>query len=160
MNYEIKANSLRCATTGRELRPGERFYSVLYDRGAVLERQDFSPEAWQGPPQDAFSFWMGRVPARGAGQRLQVDEESIFDFFQRLADEPDPRKQNFRYILALLLMRKKRLKFEGVRSENDAECLVLRCPRTHRTYKVVNPHLSDEELTAVQDEVHQVLGLT
>jgi len=160
MNYEIKANSLRCATTGRELSPGERFYSVLYDRGATLERQDFSPEAWQGPPGDAFSFWMGRVPAKGASRRLQVDEEALFDFFQRLADDPEPRKQNFRYILALLLMRKKRLKFDAVRSENDTEYLVLRCARTHRTYNVVNPHLSEEELSAVQDEVHQVLGLT
>ncbi len=89
-----------------------------------------------------------------------MDEEALFDFFQRLTDETDPRKQNFRYILALLLMRKKRLKFEEVRTENDAEWMVLRCARTHRTYKVLNPHLSEEELSAVQDEVHQVLGLT
>jgi len=160
MNYEIKANSLRCAITGRELRPGEKFYSVLYDRGATLERQDYSAEGWQGPPADAFSFWMGRVPNKGTGTRLHVDEEALFDFFQRLTDETEPRKQNFRYILALLLMRKKRLKFEGVRTENEAECLILRCARTHRTYKVVNPHLSEEELASVQDEVHQVLGLT
>jgi hypothetical protein len=160
MNYQIQANSLRCAGTGRELRPGEKFYSVLFDRGATLERKDFSDEAWQGPPADAYCFWMGHVPEKGAARRLQFDEEVLFDFFQRLADDPEPRKVNFRYILALLLMRKKRLKFEEVRTENEVESLVLRCAKTRKAYTAVNPRLSEEELAAVQDEVQKLLGLT
>lgn len=160
MNYQIQANSMRCSKTGRELRPGEKFYSVLYDRGPALERCDFSVEAWEGAPADAFSFWMGHVPPREGPQRVQFDEEVLFDFFERLSDETEPRKVNFRYILTLLLMRRKRLKFEEVRAENELEWLLLRCAKTRKAYKVANPRLNEEQLTAVQEEVQKVLGLT
>ena len=160
MNYEIQANSMRCSKTGRELRPGEKFYSVLYDRGTAYERCDFSVEAFDGPPADAFSFWMGHVPPREGPQRVQFDEEVLFDFFERLSEETEPRKVSFRYILTLLLMRRKRLKFEEVRTEAGAEWLLLHCAKTRKTYKVVNPRLTEEQLAAVQEEVQKVLGLT
>ena len=59
-DYQIQASSRRCAVTGREIAPGERYYSVLLDRGDSFVRQDFSPEAWRGPPENTFSFWLGR----------------------------------------------------------------------------------------------------
>ena len=49
--------------TGRELRPGEKVYTVLRDQNGQFIRQDYAAEAWQGPPADAFSFWAGRIPA-------------------------------------------------------------------------------------------------
>jgi hypothetical protein len=159
MHYQIQAPAQRCAVTNRELKPGEPVYSVLFDRGATLERQDFSAEAWQGPPAGAFSFWRGRVPARDQSPRLQFDPELLLDCFQRLEAEAEPQKVNFRYILALLLMRHKRLKFEEMRAEGGAEWLVLRDAKARRSHRVRDPHLTDEQLAAVQDEVFKVLGL-
>ena len=52
MEYEHVHCTRRCAATGRELRPGEAFYSVLTDEAAKLVRQDYSAEAWTGPPAD------------------------------------------------------------------------------------------------------------
>ena len=54
-DYQIQASSRRCAATGREIAPGERYYSVLLDQGSSFVRQDFSLEAWQGPPPGTFS---------------------------------------------------------------------------------------------------------
>jgi hypothetical protein len=34
----------------------------------------------------------------------------------------------------------------------------MRCPRTGTVHEVVNPRLSDGELTAVQDDVFEALG--
>src|SRR5258708_38977879 len=115
MDYQIQATTRRCAATGRELRPGEKFYSVLLDEGSRFIRQDYSSEAWHGPPEGAFSFWLGRVPAQEQSRRLQIDDDLLMDCFQRLETETDAAKINFRYIVALLLMRRKRLKFEEAR---------------------------------------------
>ena len=52
--------------TAREqglLRPGDRYFTALLEEGETFVRQDFSAEAWQGPPSAAFSFWTGRVPS-------------------------------------------------------------------------------------------------
>jgi hypothetical protein len=158
MDYQIQANTRRCAATGRELRPGERFYTVLLDQDGKFVRQDYSSEAWQGQPAKAFSFWAGRVPAADESRRPRIDDELLMDCFRRLDGQLEPQRVNFRYVVALLLMRRKRLKFEEARVEHGQEVLRLRCARSRQQYEVVNPRLSDEEMAAVQEEVFKVLG--
>jgi hypothetical protein len=156
MDYQIQPNTRRCAVTGEELRPGERYYTVLLERDGKLVRQDYSGAAWTGPPAGAFSFWCGRVPAQE--QSRQIDDELLLDCLGRLQGETDPARIHFRYVVALLLMRRKRFKFEEVRLENGQEILCLRCLRSRTQYRVVNPCLSEEEMAAVQEEVFKVLG--
>src|SRR5262245_12692144 len=115
-DYQIQATSRRCEATGRELHRGEKFYSVLLDEGGKFVRHDYSVEAWKGPPPGTFSFWQGRVPPEVQGRRLPIDDDMLFDCFQRLDGETDATRVNFRYVVALLLMRRKRLKFEETRT--------------------------------------------
>ena len=61
-------------------------------------------------------------------------------------------------MVALLLMRRKRLRFEEARVENGQETLQLRDARTGARHQVVNPRLTEEEMAAVQEEVFKVLG--
>jgi hypothetical protein len=158
MEYQIEANTRRCTATGRELKPGDKFYSVLVDEDGKFQRRDYAGEAWQGPSQDAFCFWCGRIPALADGQRPPIDEDLLFDCFHRLEGELDPAHVNFRYVVALLLMRRKRLKFEAAGTEGDRDVLTLRCVRSRNHYRVINPALTEVEMTAVQDEVFRVLG--
>jgi len=156
--YQIQANTRRCAATGRELRPGETVYTVLLDQAGKFIRQDYALDAWKGPPEGAFSFWKGKVPQETETRRLRIDDDLLLDCLHRLEGQTEPDRVQFRYIVALLLLRRKRLKFEDARVEGDMEILRLRCPRTRRQYEVVNPRLSDEEMAAVQEEVFRVLG--
>ncbi len=157
-DYQIDANTRRCFITGRELKAGERFYSVLLDEGGKFQRQDYSSEAWQGPPAAAFSFWSGRIPATDEARRPPIDDDMLLDCFTRLEGEHDLSRMQFRYVVALLLMRRKRFRFEEARTENGQEVLQLRCARTRAEHTVVNPRMSDEEMAAVQEEVFRVLG--
>jgi hypothetical protein len=156
--YQIQPNTRRCAVTGEELRPGAKFYSVLLDQGGQFVRQDYSSEAWTGPPEGAFSFWAGRVPAAEAERRPRINDELLLDCFARLQGETEAGRVNFRYVIALLLMRRKRLKFDRVQLDGEREVLHLRCARTGAAYEVVNPRLTEDEMVAVQDEVFRVLG--
>jgi hypothetical protein len=158
-DYQIQPHTRRCTATGRELRPGETFYSVLRDEGGKFVRQDYAAEAWQGPPPGAFSFWQGRLPAGSAARRHQpIDDDLLTDCFTRLEGETEPGRVNFRYVLALLLMRRRRFRFEEASQEGGKEILRLRCTRTGARYEVVNPGLTDEEMDAVQEDVFQALG--
>lgn len=157
-DYQIQSNTRRCAATGRELRPGEKCYTVLLDANGQFARQDYSLEAWQGPPATAFGFWLSHIPVGDESRKPRIDDELLMDCFQRLEGETEASRINFRYIIALLLMRRKRLKFEEVRAEAGHEVLVLRCARTRAVYAVVNPNLTEAELEAVQEEVFRVLG--
>jgi hypothetical protein len=156
--YQIEANTRRCAVTGRELCPGDKFFSVLLDEGGKFQRRDYSVEAWQGPPEGAFSFWAGRIPVGEQDRRPRIDDDMLLDCFQRLEDDGDPSRVRFRYVVALLLMRRKRLKFEEAHMEAGQEVLLLRCTQTRNQHRVVNPRLTELEMTAVQEEVFRVLG--
>ena len=153
-DYQIQGRTLRCARTGRELRPGERMWSVLLLDGARFVRQDFAAEAWDAPPPGAFAAWQGKVPPREKPRKPTIDDEVLVECLARLEDDPTPEKASFRYVLALLLMRRKRLRLE----EEAGGVLRLRCPKTGATYLVPDPALSDGELEAAQDDVFRVLG--
>ena len=158
MEYQIQPNTRRCVVTGRELQPGEPFFTALLEEGTHFVRKDFAKEAWQGPPPGAFSFWTGKVPPPDDQRRPRIDDDLLFDCFGRLEGQSDPARVNFRYVVALLLMRRKRFKFEQTVLEESEEKLCLRCARTGTKYLVVNPRLSEEEMAQVQEEVFKVLG--
>ena len=158
VDYQIQPSTRRCSVTGRELQPGERVYSVLLDEGGKFVRKDFSEQAWQGPPPDAFSFWVGRVSAGDTKRRPAIDDEVLLDCFQRLEGQIETERANFRFILALLLMRRRRLKLQEARTEDSQEVLYLHCNQTGTQHRVVNPNLTEEETAAVQQDVFAALG--
>ena len=168
IDYQIQPNTRRCAVTGRELRPGDRYFTALLEEGETFLRQDFSAEAWLGPPPAAFSFWTGRVPTANEPTKPRFDDDLLEECFQRLsptaaAEEPGetsvaPEKVNFRYVVALLLIRRKRFRFERTLVEHGVEKLEIVSPRTGEKHLVVNPQLTGEEMNQVQEEVFRVLG--
>jgi hypothetical protein len=156
--YQIQANTRRCAATGRELRPGERYYSVLLEEAGKFVRKDYGAESWRGAPAGAFSFWQGRITTGPAPRKMAFDDDLLADCFHRLEGEGEPSKLGFRYVLALLLMRRKRFQFEEVRQEKGQEALQLRCTRTGARFRVIDPGLTEEEIESVQEDVFQALG--
>jgi hypothetical protein len=157
MEYQIQPNTRRCAVSGRELQPGERYFAVLIEEGAQFVRRDYSAEAWPGPPEGAVSFWAGRVPPTDEKAKPQFDDDLLEECFHRLEGQTDPGRVNFRYVVALLLVRRRRFKLEAGDAENSAT-MTVRCVRTGERHTVTNPQLSEEEMLQVQDEVFQVLG--
>lgn len=157
-DYQIQPNTRRCSISGRQLLPGEKFFAVLVEEGDGFVRHDYSSESWQGPPANAFSFWAGHVPPPEESNRPKFDDEMLMDCFQRLEGEAEPRKVSFRYVVALLLMRRRRLKVDSSSKDAAPDTLCLRCTRTGTAYQVTDPKLSEEELEKVQEDVFQVLG--
>jgi hypothetical protein len=156
--YQIQAHTRRCAATGRSLRAGERYYSVLLDQGGKLVRLDYASEAWPGPPREAFGFWTGRVPAEDSRAITHVDDDMLVDYFLRLDADNDPAQARFRYVVALLLMRRRKFKFEEAVMEEGTEVLTVRSVGTHNLYRVTNPRLTEDEMATVQDEIFKLLG--
>jgi hypothetical protein len=157
--YQIQAASRTCARTGRTLQPGESFYSVLYDRTGQWAREDISQEAWTGPPTEAFSFWRAKMPPEGPPKKPMLDEEMLWSCFSRLHETQDPKQLAFRYVLALLLLRKKRLRFEEMRREGSQEWLLVREPKQKKLYQVLDPRLTETQIGEVQEELETLLGM-
>ena len=157
-DYQIQPHTRRCSATGRELLPGERYYTALLEEGDQFVRQDFASDAWQGPPPGAFSFWTGRVPEPDESAKPSFDDEALEECFQRLTGQTEPSRVNFRYVVALLLIRRKRFRFEQTVEEEGVEKLEISNGRTGDRYWVANPQLTGAQMAEVQNEVFRVLG--
>lgn len=157
--YEIQGPTRVCAATGRELKPGDPYYAVLVENGGKLVRTDYAADAWPGPPAGHLAYWAGRVPPADKPRKPVVNDDLLLDCFDRLKDSADPDGLNFRYVAALLLMRRKRFRFEDVfRDEAGRDVILLRDARGGAVHQVIDPRLTDDQIAAVQAEVFRVLG--
>lgn len=132
--YEIRGFTRKCAATGEPIPPGSMFYTVIRPGMPEYVREDYSLSAWKGPPEDAIAWW--RSIATETGQRKpRVPSEIILEYFEQL--EQDPTRDEERFLLALLMVRRRILRIEGdVRDEEGREAMELYCHRNEKTYRV------------------------
>jgi hypothetical protein len=146
-----------CAATGRALGPGDAYHAVLTEDDGQFVRRDYAVDAWPGPPTGAIAHWQARIPTQEPKRRLSINDELLLECLLRLADTTEPAKLNFRYVVALLLLRRKRLRFDDTRRIDGQDVMMLTEPKSGTTFQVADPRLSEAELVAVQDDMFRVL---
>ena len=155
MDYEIQRPTRHCFATQRELAPGEAYFSVLLSDGDELHRRDFSVEAWAGPPEDAVGWWKAEIPSAKAKKRHWAPNDVMLQFFDEL--EGQEGREEMRYILALLLVRRRVMRHEETEQDEERETLVLYCPRREETYHVEAAVPDAERAEAIQNELAALL---
>ena len=155
--WQVQRGSGICAGSGKELVPGEEYYAALIDRETEFERRDYSCEYWDEHRPAVFSYWKTRMPEPNQKKKMFVDDGVLINFFERLAEEQEQLKINFRFVLALILMRKRLLKYEDSRREDTAEVWKMRFVRETKVHEVVNPQLDDEQIEQVSQELSAIL---
>ena len=156
LDFDIQRCSRRCSVTDRELKNGETCYSVLVPQGGEVVRLDYSAEAWPGPPASAIGWWQSVVVDPNAGRPHWAPNDVMLNYFERLLE--DPAAEDARYVLALLLVRRRIARVE--RTDHDAagrEQLVIYCPRNEREYSVAEAMPSDARALEIQQQLAELL---
>jgi hypothetical protein len=156
IDYEIQRCTRRCAATDRELKDGEVCYSVLVPEGAAVVRRDYSAEAWPGPPEAVIGWWKTTVVDPHAGRLYWAPNDVMLNYFERLLEQPGT--EDARYVLALLLVRRRVLRVEGHdRDAGGREKLVLHCNRNEAIYHVTETMPTSERALAIQQQLAELL---
>ena len=156
-DWEIYKPLGECAATGKKIEFGEEYFGALVEGADGLERKDFSAEYWYTEKPDVYCYWKSRLPSPDQKKQIFVDDDMLMGFFERLANETDQERLNFRFVLALILMRKRRLKYDTTVMENGREIWRLKVTGEKRLIQVENPHLNEEEIEALSEQIGQVL---
>jgi len=155
-DWEIKSRAHQCSRTGREFLEGEFFYTLLIREGEGFRREDLSEEAWKERNDNIqpFSFWRSKYdpPAPPPAEPLPRDDAE--GLLRRLIQENDPAYANVRYILALMLERKRVIR---PLESSDDDMLVYEHLSTGETLVLANPKLSFDRIPEVQREVSALL---
>jgi len=161
LDFEVQRCTRRCAATDRPLEHGELCYSVLESQGAEIVRKDYCAEAWQGPPQEAFGWWKSRIPEPSAKKIKLAPNEVLLELFDQLSEQPD--RADMRYVLALLLMRRRVLRVETPGeathqpADNDVETIAVYCPKREATYELPAVMPSETRIDEIQQQLSELL---
>jgi hypothetical protein len=155
--WEIKSRARCCARTGKPFEEGEYFYTLLFRDGDGFRREDISEKAWAERNEniEPFSFWRSRYEAPTPTPAEPLPKDDAESLLRRLIAEGDPASENARYILALMLERKRVLR--PVES-SETSLLVYEHAGTGESIVLANPDLSLEALSAIQNEVYDMLA--
>ena len=151
-----------CFATGETLKPSTPAIAVLLERESDdgFERLDFSLEGWEqgDKPEQLFSHWQYTVPDSSKKPEIVIDDAVLVDLFERLAGDERPKRIAFRYILALALLRKRKLQLLGRESHDEGEVWLLRFKGTDgEPMKVHNPGIEENEIQDLSDQLGEIL---
>jgi hypothetical protein len=155
--WEIKKPLGQCSGTGKVIAAGEEYFAALVETPEGLARQDFCEEYWQQNRPQVYCYWKSKLVPAQQKKKLFVDDDMLMAFFERLAGENQQEKVNFRFVLMLILMRKRLLKYDSSSIDGGREIWRLRITGTDTIVDVLNPHLSEEQIEQLSSQVGEIL---
>ena len=156
-DWEINKPLGQCYGTGKKIEYGEEYFGALVETGEGLQRRDFCEDYWESEKPNVFCYWKSRLPNPGKKKQIFVDDQMLMAFFERLENETEQEKINFRFVLALILMRKRRLKYDATRVEDAKEIWRLRIVGDKQIVEVINPHLDEEQIEQLSSQIGEIL---
>jgi hypothetical protein len=155
--WEINKPLGQCYGTGKKIEHGEEYFAALIEAEEGLQRRDFCADYWESQKPDVFCYWKSRLPQPGQKKQIFVDDQMLMAFFERLERETEQEKVNFRFVLALILMRKRLLKYDETTIENDKEIWRLRVVGEKNIVEAINPHLDEEQIEQLSSQIGEIL---
>lgn len=163
--YEIARATGVCAGTGQPIAVGEEFIAALVEGSGEdrLERADYSVKAWQcgARPARLYGHWRAKMEPPDSKKKPYIDDAALVDLFEQLAEATEPGRLSFRYLLSLMLVRKRLLKYEGTRRDDGGSVMLVRAATRADeipapVVEVVDPGMND---TAIAEAIEQLTAV-
>jgi hypothetical protein len=164
-DWKIRSTHARCELSGEPFSDGQAFYTCIFEDPATdgFIRRDYSAPAWKEIRKKLdpapYSFWKSiyKAPVK-QGENEADSEASIEGMLRRFVDEDDPRTENARYILALMLERNKTLIHTDSKDTETRTLLFYEHADNGDVFIVADPGLRLDEIESVQREVSDLLA--
>jgi hypothetical protein len=162
--WNIKSRAHECARTARPFEEGEIFWTAIYfdTEAADFVRRDVSADAWQEETAERTPIASWRTeyvkPESSAPRPEITTKESAESLLRRLIEDDEEHTEHARYILALMLERKKQLVPKETKHTESGIMLIYEHRKTGEVFILRDPELRLDEIEAVQEEVAMLLG--
>ena len=159
-DWTIQHRAERCAATGEPFNDGDFFYTLLYDERGEFRREDLSETAFKARNENIqpYSFWRSKFEVPVAVPET-LGKQTAEDLLRRYMAESSPEHSNARYILVVMLERKKLLKeVEVKRSDDGSLTRIYEHAKTGEVFIIPDPQLRMDQIADVQQQVAGLLG--
>ena len=156
-DWQIEKPLEQCWATDKKIEPGQEYYAALVETEDGLKRRDFCVEYWQQSQPQVFCYWKTTLPQPNEKKNIFIDNEMLLTFFDRLEQETEQQRIDFRFVVALILMRKRKLKYLSSQIEDGKEIWTVKVAAQDRNAKVQNPHLDEAQIEQLSSQLGQIL---
>jgi len=157
--YALAKAQGKCHLCNRQILPGEKLFAALRETPATLERLDICPACRdQFDRSGLLGFWQTTMPQPTAKKPIFVDDDLLCDLFERLSEAAEPAKIHFRFVLGLILMRKRRIVYESSRVQDGREIWCVRLKGRQDTLDLVDPKLNEQQVAGVSSQLGEILS--
>ncbi len=160
-DWTIQSRSPHCTVTGIAFNEGEYFYTLLFNEKEGFRREDMCEEAFKnrGDSPAPFSFWRSKFEPPPPSAPEPVSRQTAEDLLRTYMLESDTGHANARYILALMLERKRLLREVEVKRGGDGSLTrIYEHVKTGEVFVIPDPQLRLDQVEQVQAQVASLLG--
>jgi hypothetical protein len=157
--FDVPRSGGKCAASGRIINAGEKYFAAIRETPAGIERVDLAPECWEAFDKNGLlAFWQTIMPKADEKKKIFVDDEVLCTLFERLADTSEPAKISFRFVLGLILMRKRLVIYDATRHEEGRDVWVVRLKGKPEQMDLLDPKLDEQQMAEVSQQLGQILN--
>ena len=158
--YEVARPRGQCVVCQIQIEPQQPLMAALRETPTGFERLDVCLKDWPDfDKANLIGFWKTTMPLVEQKKKLFVDDEVLCQLFERVADTTEPGKLNFRFVLGLILMRKRLIVYEN--SHNDdagREIWQVRFKGKDQMLDLLNPKLDESQIQDVSTQLGEILN--
>jgi hypothetical protein len=157
--YSVARSIGKCSVCARDIATGEKMMGALRDIPTGLERVDVCLACWATYDKSPLlGFWQSTMPEATARKKTFVDDGVLCELFERLSGTTDAPKLNFRFVLGLILMRKRLIVYESTRIEEGREIWSVRFRGREDMLDLLNPKLNEQQVAEVSTQLGEILN--
>jgi len=158
-DWNLRRNHIACAGCEAGFADRARYFSLLCTENGEILRRDFCLGCWsKRPAQAADLFWWRTRHTESRQRGLALNLEALEALFIALEGRNDLAIKELRFLLCLLLMRKRRLKTVRMTREQGVDAFVVRRPRRQEEFTVYVFDFSPERMAELREELRSIFA--
>lgn len=157
-DWEMPRRGEACGVCQKTFEPGEELRAFLLESPEGYQRRDCCLSCPAPNNAGVVGSWKTRRPLPAAKKTLTFDRATIFQLFTTLEDAETPERIQLRFVLALLLWRKKALKFVDSDVNAEREVWNYTTSKGDTRYAVVRPDLDESQLERLGEQLELLLS--
>jgi len=165
-DYNIRKTSGQCSLCEKQLEPGAEFTATVTEESEELVRRDFCDDCRNSLDDieggAILCIWRTAVPQPEAKKKLLVSDDLLINLFERLGDTDEAARIKFRYVLALILMRKKLLVYDRMDQDDEGREIWSMHLRgadigDDNQHLVIDPKLTEDQIAEVSMNLGEIM---
>jgi hypothetical protein len=163
MDWNLQSRAHACQSCEQPFTDQQPYHTLLFEETASYRRHDVCEACWTaqfaGAPREYLSHWKGVYEAPPPAPPEPIRQETAESLLRKLVEANAPDRAAARYILAVMLERKRILKVrDQLRQEDGRRVFVYEHTGNGDVFTIADPELQLHQLDAVQREVSDLLS--